>query len=199
MWRGFSRLYGGATSLRAFVAHPIYGVITAKTLRPSQTTTCPCKQLLLTSPSSSLREISSRRRRVMPRASWRPPWRPARRRGAAAAAALVPASCLRLPLLHSTSCVAAGSAQPPPSVTPRRALPEGLRAPRPPTRRKAVVWSVRRPRPAETRCAARALRSRRPCRRPRTAERTPRERPRGHRERRDAERERITAPTPTQT
>ena len=56
----------------------------------------------------------SRRRRITPRASWRPPWRPPRRPGAAAAAAEVPASCLRLPLLHSTSCVAAGSAQPPP-------------------------------------------------------------------------------------
>ena len=38
--------------------------------------------------------------------------------------------------------------------SPRRALPEGLRAPRPPTRRKAVVWSVPRWRPTETRCAA---------------------------------------------
>ena len=187
MWRGFSRLYGGATSLRAFVAHPIYGVITAKTLRPSQTTTCPCKQLLLTSPSSSLREISSRRRRVMPRASWRPPWRPARRRGAAAAAALVPASCLRLPLLHSTSCVAAGSAQPPPSghaapSAPGRTAsaapadaPKGRRLERPAVaaygNATGGLWrdhegpsereKVRRPRPAEP--AA--------CRRPRTAER----------------------------
>ena len=57
----------------------------------------------------------SRRRRITPRASWRPPWRPPRRPGAAAAAAKVLASCLRLPLLHSTSCVAAGSVQPPPS------------------------------------------------------------------------------------
>ena len=149
MWRSFSRLLSGATrrSLRA------EGFDTAKdsafTRRLSQTTACTCKELFLTSPSNSLhREIASRAGggELCP---GRAGDLRGRRDGLAplAAAAEVPASCLRLSLLAQHSCVAAGSAQLPSGR--RRALPEGLRAPRPPTRRKAVVWSVRRPRPAE--------------------------------------------------
>ena len=174
----------------------------AFTRRLSQTTACTSKELFLTSPSSSLhREIAIRAGRGEIQAGRARDLRG--RRDGLARPRLQRKSQRAVCACHCWRSTSASQLEAPSSrraVTPAERFPEGLRAPRPPTRRKAVVWSVRRPRPAETRCAAdRGLRSRRPCRRPRTAERTPRERPRGNRERRDAERERITAPTPTQT
>ena len=150
MWRSFSRLLSGATrrSLRA------EGFDTAKdsafTRRLSQTTACTCKQLF----SSSLSILRSKSFAIRAAGGEIQAGRAGdlrgRRDGLAplAAAAEVPASCLRLSLLAQHSCVAAGSAQLPSGR--RRALPEGLRAPRPPTRRKAVVWSFPRWQPTKT-------------------------------------------------
>ena len=126
--------HGSATRcgvvLAVFAAAPLASVVLLSlaiyailgiSRRLSQTTGCTCEQWFLSIVSEATAKRScdpSRRRRDTGRASWRPQW-PPRRRGAAAAAAEVLASCLRLSLLAQHNCVTAGSAQLPPELSLR--------------------------------------------------------------------------------